>query len=117
VPNPGQVNNGGGVNGATLPGGAESPYGAVKRLTQATRAVPIGPAPGGNAPKQATRASQQGEPALLHPADAVAAPGQELPPAGQYAALWAAVAATPGASPLVQQIAQEAQRGTEAVSQ
>lgn len=115
MPNKGQVNNGGGVNGATLPGGAESPYGAVKRLTQATKAVPIGPAPGGNAAKRATRASQQPVPALAHPADAI--PQGEMPPAAQYAALWAAVAAVPGASPLVQQIAQEAQRGTEAVSQ
>lgn len=114
MPNAGQVNNGEGVNGYTLPGGAESPYGAVKRLTQATRAVPIGPTPGGNAPKQATRASQQPEAAPAHPADAVQ-PGQEMSPAAQYAALWAAVAATPGASPLVQAIAQEAQRGTEAL--
>ena len=117
MPNQGQVNNGGGVNGYALPGGAESPYGTVKRLTQATRAVPIGPTPGGNAAKQATRASQSPEPAPQHPADAITAPGQEMPPSAQYAALWAAVAATPGASPLVQMIAQEAQRGTEAVSQ
>jgi len=115
MPNKGQVNNGGGVNGATLPGGAESAYGAVKRLTQATRAVPIGPAPGGNAAKKATRASQQPQPVPAHPADAMQA--TDTPPAAQYAALWAAVASTPGASPLVQQIAQEAQRGTEAVSQ
>jgi len=108
MPNQGQVNNGGGVNGYTLPGGAESAYGSVKRLTQATRAVPIGPSPGGNAAKKATRASQQGEPAPQHPADAVAAPGQEMPPSAQYAALWAAVAATPGASPLVQALAAQA---------
>lgn len=108
MPNPGQVNNSSGANGYTLPGGAESAYGSVKRLTQQTKAFPIA-TPGANAPKQATRASQQQEAPLAHPADAV--PAQAVSPAAQYAALWAAVAATPGASPLVQQIAQEAQSG------
>jgi hypothetical protein len=111
VPNSGQVNNGSGVNGYTGPGGAETPYGAVKRLGQMTKAAPIGTVPGVNAPQQAKRAAARGqqEPAPVTPDQAVMAqPSVPLPVA--YAQAWSAVASTPGASPLVVQMAQEAQR-------
>lgn len=113
MPNTGQVNNGSGVNGYTGPGGTETPYGAVKRLGQMTKAAPIGPVPGVTAPKQAKRAAARGtqtEPAPVTPDQTVMAkPQVPLPVA--YAQAWSAVAADPGASPLVQQMAQEAQRG------
>lgn len=111
MPNSGQVNNSGGVNGYTGPGGVETPYGAVKRLTQLTRAAPIGETPGANAPQQAKRAGKRGqaEPPPVTPDQTVMAAPVPLPVA--YAQAWAGVAATPGASPLVQQMAEEAQRG------
>lgn len=99
------------MNGYTGPGGDETPYGAVKRLGQLTRAAPIGTAPGVNAPQQAKRAAQRGtqtEPAPVTPDQAVMAAPVPLPVA--YAQAWSAVALTPGASPLVQQMAQEAQK-------
>lgn len=114
MPNPGQVNNGAGVNGFTGPGGAETPYGAVKRLGQMTKAAPIGPTPGGNAPQQAKRAAQRGaqEPPLVSPDQAVMSAPQ-VPLSVAYAQAWASLATQPGASELVKRIAQEASVGTQ----
>ena len=110
MPNTGQVNNSGGANGYAGPTGAETPYGAVKRLGQMTRGLPG--APGTNAPQQAKRAAQgqgsEGPPPATPGQAAAAAP---TPYPAQIAQTWAALAALPGASPLVQMIAQEAQGG------
>lgn len=109
MPFPGQVNN---ITGANGTGGIEQPYGAVKRLAQQTQATPL---PGNHAlasPRRAQRASQrpqgppQQQPQPPHPIEA-----QPMDPSVMVAQIWAALAAEPGASPLVQQVAAEAQQG------
>lgn len=94
--------------------GTESAYGAVKRLTDTTRAAPLaGDASAAlNAPRRAQRRAvrggrpQQGQP--------VAGPPPQNPQVSYPAALaaeWAEIAKTPGVSDLVLQVADEAQRG------
>lgn len=95
-------------------------YGDKARQGDLQRTAPI--AGGGAASELNTprRAGQRGKkvssPAPApSPGSAPADPGagQSLTPQAQYAAAWAEVASIPGASPLVQQLAQEAQVGSQ----
>jgi hypothetical protein len=93
-------NNRAGVNGYYDVGGQESAYGAQKRLEESTKAAPLPPAPGVNAPKRSQRRAVKGQP---QPPAPVPAEQQLLaaPPAPQN--VWAEVAGIPGISPLVQE--------------
>lgn len=85
-------------------GGQSSAYGEVKKLQTAQKLVPIGSAPGITAPKQATRHSQKPQtPSAPPPSVAVAQPDAHA----WHAQAWAALAADPGASDLVRQLAAE----------
>lgn len=109
--NEGQVRNPTGANGFTGPGGVETPYGAIKRLGQMTKAAPLGTIPGANAAQQATRVAQRPSPSGGGPVAPQLPTTFEAPPAPysvQVADAWAEVAATPGASPLVQKLAMQA---------
>jgi len=103
------------------------PYGDVKRQTQLTQAAPMSGAPfAGSAVNAARRAQRQaaagrtGKPA---PAGAGSVPLPAAPPpqalpetspglgqVAQRAMIWQDLANTPGASPLVQAYAEQAQR-------
>lgn len=99
-------NNPGGENGY-LSYGVESPYGAQKRMEESTKAAPIGPTPGGNAPKQAQRRAVSGQTGPESPAEPpVEEQLVQTPP--PPAAVWAEVAAIPGISPLVAEYALDA---------
>ena len=102
MPHPGQVNNGAGVNGLYDP---EAPYGTIKRLEQTTKEVATPSTPAIQAPRRAQRAavngsSQESQSPAQTPAEYHSLIAQE----------WARYAATPGASPLVQEIAARAAR-------
>lgn len=92
----------------------EPAYGAVQRMTQLTREAPISGAPVAahalDSPRrgrrQAARGGQQQSEAPLP----VELP-PPVPPQALQAQVWAAVAADPGASPLVKEYAQRAQSG------
>lgn len=122
MPNPGQVNNPGGVNG--LYDESEHPYGAIKRLTQLTQEAPLaGGQQAGSEVASAQRAQRQATrpPSPSPPRTVVASPEPptlpQAPPSVQDvqqnadAATWAALATHPEASPLVQIYAQEATSG------
>lgn len=102
MPNPGQANNPGGVNGLYE---SEAPYGTIKRLEQSTKEVATPSAPALNAPRRAQKA------AVNRPSQASQAPVQT--PADYHELIaqeWARYAAMPGASPLVQEIVSRAAR-------
>ena len=84
----------------------ETAYGAVKRLEESTKAVPIGPTPGMNAPKRSQRRAVRGQ----QPQQPMPAPAEqqilERPPTPRE--VWAAVAQVPGISPLVQEFLSDA---------
>jgi hypothetical protein len=114
MPRPGVPNNPGGANGADDPKtGTTSVAGVVHRQMGLTSAAPIPPVPGLNAPKQAGRTAKRGAQSAPTPVaqPAPAAPPAPLPYNVRLAQAWAQVASIPGSSPLVQQLAQEAQGG------
>lgn len=93
-------------------------YGDKARQGDLQRTSPL--AGGGAASELNTprRAGQRGKKVASPAPSPVSAPtdpgaGQTLTPQAQYAAAWAEVASIPGASPLVQQLAQEAQVGSQ----
>ena len=92
----------------------ESPYGAVKKLTQLTRAAPMSgaPTPGGNAPQAAQRRAVRGQRTAQPVAAPVAAPA--APPTVSYQAqiaeVWRALSAYTG-DPLVHEYAAKATQG------
>ena len=68
MPPRGVVNNPSGVNSFSGPGGAETPYGAVKRLAQSIKMAPIGSNPALNEPRRSKKRAQQGQqPVEPHP--------------------------------------------------
>ena len=106
---PGKNPNPSGSNGQETPDNA---YGAVKKATEQVRSAPMaGSASAINTPRRAQRAAQrptgtpQAQPLPPHPVDS-----QPIAYQPQLAAVWAELAATPGASPLVQQMAEQAKR-------
>lgn len=113
MPLPGTVNNPGGVNSFDQ-FGSEPPYGEATQQArlkggaplagQAVAAGPIGAA------KQSQRRAVKGRPAPTPGAAPTVAPPSMTPsyPA-MLASQWAAIASIPGASPLVQSYAQQAQ--------
>jgi hypothetical protein len=117
------MNNPEGVNG--FQGFAPEPaYGMKTAEARLEQAAPLPANPAINAPrrgqkqvvkgrKPAAPAQQAAQPAA-QPVVAVPPldPTQVPSPQAQVAALWAQIAATPGASPLVQQIAAQAQHGS-----
>lgn len=100
MPNPGQANNPGGVNGLYE---NEAPYGTIKRLEQTTKEVGTPSTPALSSPRRAQRA------AVNRPKATASSQAQ-----GDYpqmlAQAWAEYAAMPGASPLIQEIAAVAAR-------
>ena len=101
-------NNPGGENGAGAFdhfGGADSAYGAVKKLQSAQSAIPIGSAPGVTAGKQATRQSQRPPQAAatVRPTAPL-----DLTPQAWHTQTWAEIASDPDASDLVKQFASKA---------
>lgn len=95
--------------------GREDAYGAVKRLAETTRAAPLaGDASSAlNTPRRMQRQAVRGGRAPMGQA-APAAPPQDptLPYPVALANEWRELAATPGVSPLVLEMAEEAQRGS-----
>lgn len=103
MPNPGGTNQ----------FGTDPAYGDVKRLTELTREAPMS---GARVAAGATNAPRRAQRQVTRPARPAAAAPQaaQAPPApvsyeAQLAAVWAQVAADPGASPLVREYAQQAQ--------
>jgi hypothetical protein len=93
-------NNQNGVNGYYDVGGQESAYGAQKRLEESTKAAPMPPAPGVNAPKKAQRKAVSGQTAPSEAPPAVPVEQQLAAAPPLPANVWAEVAAIPGISPL-----------------
>lgn len=108
MPNPGQANNPGGVNGLYE---SEAPYGAIKRLEQQTKQAPLPPNPALNAPKRAQKkAGKQQE-------QVVAAPPPAAPPQMTAAQVWEQLAADPEAAayPILLEYAQRSATAKPAV--
>jgi hypothetical protein len=95
-------NNQNGVNGYYDVGGQESAYGAQKRLEESTKAAPMPPAPGVNAPKKSQRRATSGQAQQPAPPP-VSAEQQVLAAPTPPNAVWAEVAGIPGISPIVQE--------------
>jgi hypothetical protein len=113
------MNNPEGVNG--FQGFAPEPaYGMKTAEARLEQAAPLPANPAINAPRRGQKQVVKGrKPAApdqqaAQPVVAVPPldPTQVPSPQAQVAALWAQIAATPGASPLVQQIAAQAQHGS-----
>lgn len=107
---PGKNPNPTGANGQETPDNA---YGAIKKATEQVRAAPLaGSASAINTPRRAQRASQrptataQPQPLPSHPVDS-----QPIAYQPQIAQVWAQLAAVPGASPLIQEMAAQAAQG------
>jgi hypothetical protein len=105
-------NNPGGVNAFSGPQGRSDPaYGAVERLKVLSALAPIGSPAAIGAPKRAQR--RAGKRAPQQAASPAAAPSVAQAPQATYgatlASFWQQLAADPGASNLVRQLAQEAQ--------
>lgn len=107
-----------GVNGFT-PQPPEVPYGDMEQNAAVQRSAPLAgaqeTAQATNAPRRAQRSAVRGGP---QEAAHVAVPQtsgrpDQIAPQAQVAAFWAAIAQQPGASPLVQSIAQEAASGNQ----
>ena len=103
MPYPG--NNPNGSNGTE---GPDTAYGAIKRATEQTSAAPMPGNPALAAPRRAQRAAQRptGTPQPQPPPHPIEA--QPMTYGVQIAQVWAELAAQPGASTLVQAIAQQA---------
>jgi hypothetical protein len=99
-------NNQNGVNGYYDVGGQESAYGAQKRLEESTKAAPLPPAPGVNAPKKSQRRAVSGQQPQQAPQPTAEQQVLAAPPAPQN--VWAEIAGIPGISPLVQEWARGA---------
>lgn len=104
MPNPGGGNQFG--NYTLQPG-----YGDVARQTRLTKAAPISGAPFAahalETPRRAGKQAQRGKAPQPQAPPAQAAP-EPIQPQVTLAARWQAIAAVPGASPLVQQLAAQA---------
>lgn len=115
MPNPGQANNGLGINSFSGPMGQKEPaYGEIERLKNLTAMAPIGSPAALGAPKRAKRAAVRGSSAAPTPAAPTAAAAAPPPPEIQHDSyevqmrtFWQQLAADPDASPLVRQYAQE----------
>lgn len=112
------MSNPSGVNGFTPPG-VETPYGEAQQNAAVQKSAPLAgqqeTARGTNAPRRAQRQAVRGGAQQEPPAQLPGAPGQIAPDA-QVALFWQQIAQTPGASPLVQQIAQEVAGGSQNLS-
>lgn len=115
------MSNPSGVNGFT-PSPPDIPYGDMEQNAAVQRSAPLAgaeaTAQATNAPRRAQRSAARGTRQEAAHVAAPQLPGQpdQIAPQAQVAAFWAAVAAEPGASPLVQQIAQEATGGSQSPS-
>lgn len=94
-------------------------YGEVKRMNELTRSAPISGAPiSGRAIDTARRVSKQAQRAQPQSVSAAgpstAAPAATIPQSVPYrvqlAMIWREIAATPGASPQVQELADQAEK-------
>lgn len=110
MPAPGVPNNPNGYNAFGGPMEREEPYGAIKKLQNLAALAPTAQPTAVNAPRRSQRhASGQDKPGRgsRTPASAPSAPPGE--PTVPYEAIlggfWNELAAEPGASPLVQEIA------------
>lgn len=100
------VNNPGGVN-AFGGWGREAPYGAIEKEKTLTRAAPIVAPPAVGAPDKAQRRAvgKKGAAQSSAPATAPATSPSVTPPGMVVSQFWAQLAAVPGASPLIMQLA------------
>lgn len=101
-------NNPGGVN-AFGGWGKEAPYGAIEKEKTLTRAAPLPSVPAVGAPKQAQQRAvgKKGAAQSSAPATAPAtSPSPAFTPQMVVSQFWQEMAAEPGASPLVQLMAQ-----------
>jgi hypothetical protein len=112
MPNPGQANNGLGINSFSGPMGQKEPqYGALERLKTLTALAPPGSPAALGAPKRAKRAAVRGR-KVSQPAAAPVTPASAPAPAQptyeqQVAQFWLALASDPQASDLVRSYASE----------
>jgi hypothetical protein len=111
MPLPGTSNNGLGINSFSGPmGEKEAPYGLTERLKVLSK-IGVKPPPSVNAGKQSQRratSKTKGAPQEAPPPPAIA--GAQAPIASydqELVNFWQQMAATPGASPLILQIANE----------
>lgn len=94
------------------------PYGDKQRQGDLQRSAPVA---GGSAAASPINAPRRAQRRATRPSTTTSAaagtpivappPASDITPQATYAQLWQQIAATPGASPLVQQLAQEAQGG------
>lgn len=115
MPRPGVPNNPSGANGVEDPAtGQTSVAGLVNRPVGINTALQT---PAQQVPKraqrQATRPATAGQPGGTAAAAAPQPPPAPLPYPVMLAKAWTDVASIPGASPLVQQLAQEARQGVQ----
>lgn len=107
-----------GVNGFTPPA-VEVPYGEAQQNAAVQRSAPLAgqqeTARATNTPRRSQRQAARGQAAAGPPPVLPGSPDQ-IAPQAQVAMFWAQVAAQPGASPLVQQLAQEAASGNQDLS-
>lgn len=105
-------NNNLGINSFSGPMGEKEPaYGAVARMKVLDRIAPVSSPSAVNAPKRAKRAAVKGKTTQAAPEPMPTAPsspqGQNASYDQSLAEFWQQAAATPGASPMVIQYAQE----------
>jgi hypothetical protein len=109
-----------GVNGFTPPS-VEVPYGEAEQNAAVQRSAPLAgrqeTAQATNAPRRAQRQAVRGAPQETPQGPPPQMPGQPgaIAPSAEVVSFWQQIAAVPGASPLVQQIAQEAAGGSQNV--
>jgi hypothetical protein len=114
MPNPGQANNGLGINSFSGPMGQKEPaYGAIERLKILTALAPPGSPAALNAPKRSKRAAVRGKKMTgSGQASTVVTPASAPMPSEptyeqQLVEFWQQVAADPNASELVRRYASE----------
>lgn len=111
MPIPGVGNNPGGDNAFSGPMGQKEPaYGLGERMKLLSK-IGVQPTPGVNAAKQSQRAASRSRRAAKPAVAEAPVPVPEQQPVANYdqqlSAFWNEIAATPGASQLAQQIAQQ----------
>lgn len=105
MPNPTGINSFGG------PFEREQPYGAIQKQKSMTDLAPVNQPKSLNEPKNSQRRAVRGERRAAAAAPLPPAPQPEvprIPPENEAALFWRALAAEPGASPLIQAYAREA---------
>jgi hypothetical protein len=107
-----------GVNGYTPPT-VEVPYGDAQQNAAVQKSAPLAgqaeTAHATNAPRRSQRQAARGADEPQGPPPQMPGQSDQITPQAQLAVFWQQVAAQPGASPLVKQLAQEAAGGNQGV--